>query len=63
MSVGRIVVGGSVFLTGVPVCCGFRFVHLRSYDCPFTVFMILLSLRVVNIILTTIGSCGERICQ
>ena len=60
--VGRIVVGGFVFLTGAPACCRFA-VHLRSYDCPFTVFVILLSQCVVNIILTTIGNCAERNCQ
>jgi len=43
MSVGRIVVGASVFLTGGPVCCRFA-VHPRSYNSPFTVFVILLSL-------------------
>ena len=51
-----------MFLTGAPVCCRFA-AHPRSYNCPFTVFVILLSLCVVNIILTTIGSCGDRICQ
>jgi len=51
-----------VFLTGAPVCCRFP-VHPRSYNCTFTVFVTLLCQCVVNIILTTIGSCGERICQ
>jgi len=45
--VGRIVVGGSVFLTGAQVCCRFA-VHPRNYNYPFTVFAILLSQCVVN---------------
>ena len=58
-SVCRIVVDGCVFSTGAPVCCRFA-AHPRSYDFPFP---ILLSQCVVNIILTTIGSCGERISR
>ena len=57
----RMVVGGSV-LFFLPVCCRFA-VHPNSYDYSFTVFAILLSQCVVNITLTTIGSCGESICR